>query len=368
MQHPRPIGPVTNIAAPFSPEMVAGTRPPDRSRDYSPVNKLGWSVSQTTHVAATFQPNMTIGWQPHANRYAKPFPQGTQWWTPEVPVFSIEMIQGSKPDQPRLFLGPRIPLPVSQTTHVAAPFSAEMVAGASPDRNRAFVYPKTGVTWWTPEVDPFSVEMVIGWHPDRPRVHLGPRIPLPTSQTTHTDAPFSAEMVAGVTAPTKRYAAPFHVGWQWWTPEVEAFSIEMVQGWHPDTARIRLGPKIPLPVAQPTHTAAPFSLEMTQGAAPPERSHAYEAKKVGWSVSQLTHTPAPFSFDMVTGSPGVRRAETWTTRRWGSFILPQDGVIITNPAAADVIVTVSAWASTVTVTAWPDTIIVPPIPTKVDPA
>lgn len=42
-------------------------------------------------------------------------------------------------------------------------------------------------------------------------------------------------------------------------------SPEMFQGAAPDRPRIRLAPRIPLPVAQPTHVSAPFSAEMTQG-------------------------------------------------------------------------------------------------------
>ena len=43
-----------------------------------------------------------------------------------------EMFAGYHPDQPRALLGPRIPLPESQTTQEAAPFSMEMVQGSIP--------------------------------------------------------------------------------------------------------------------------------------------------------------------------------------------------------------------------------------------
>lgn len=215
MQHPRPIGPINNIDAPQSVEMIQGVRPPQ-------------------------------------HRYRAPFHQGFLAQTPDVPVFSIEMVAGSKPDRPRIFLGPRIPLPVSQTTPVAAPLSIEMTAGSAPTRNRAFVFPK------------------IGWS---------------VSQTTHDSATFSIEMTQGAAQPRFRYRAPFHQGAQWWTPEVEVFDIASVIGSKPDRHRQRLGPRIGQPVSQTTHTAAPFSIEMVIGSVPLQSRQRNDIRmRSGWSL------------------------------------------------------------------------------------
>lgn len=97
-------------------------------------------------------------------------------------VFSNEMVVGNMPSKNRAFLGPRIGLPISQTTQVAATI---------------------------------SVEMFRGWMPDRNRQVLGPRIPLPISQTTQVSAPFNIEMVAG-NAPLRnrqKYSTRFSQPW-----------------------------------------------------------------------------------------------------------------------------------------------------------
>lgn len=215
---------------------------------------------------------MTQGVTAPLKRYRAPFHQGLQWWTPEVPQFDVAMTQGVHPDRYRLTLGPRIPQPVSQTTHVAAPLSVEMTAGAAPTRNRAFTPPK------------------IGWS---------------VSQPTHVSATFSVEMTAGVTAPRFRYRAPSHQGAQWWTPEVEAFGIEQVQGSRPDRNRQRLGPRLGQPVSQPTHTAAPFSVEMTQGIAVLRTRQRNDIRmRSGWSVPP---NPGPDAIPVTEVTSGPHR-------------------------------------------------------------
>jgi len=168
--------------------------------------------------------------------------------------------------------------PIGPVTNAAAPFSPEMVQGAVPTHHHYRAPSHQGVQWWTPEVDPFSIEMVQGARPpDRSRGYLPVRVGWSVSQTTHTAASFSIEMITGVTVPQKRYTAPFHLGAQWWTPEVEAFSIEMVTGWRPDSPRIRLAPRFQQTPTQTTPVPAPLSLEMTQGSAP-----LFQAREYGW--------------------------------------------------------------------------------------
>lgn len=395
MQHARPIGPTTNLAATFGPEMSAGSRP-ERPRLFSSRTRQGLSLSQTTHVQATFIPAMTLalvppkprymatshqgqsGWtveglafgidkfrfRPDRQRYRKPALGGQPWWTPEVEAFGIESVLGSLPNRPRLFLAPKIPLHTSPHTHDQAAFSEDMIAGVTaprlryvspfhnggqwwtaeidfvgqdsvagshPDRSRALLgariglpvsqtthdqaafsidmvdpalaprsrYTTTshqGVQWWSPDVDPFGIESVIGARPDRARVQLGPRLGQPT-QPTHTSAAFSVEMAQGCVPTKSRYSAPLHAGVQWWTAEVLSFSVEMAMGARPDRPRIQLGPKIALPVSQPTHTAATFGPEMAQGVIAPRHRHLSTSHQ---GVQWLAEVPA-FAFEGIVG-------------------------------------------------------------------
>lgn len=184
-QHQRPPGPTTNDAAPFTSSMLEVSRP-DRPVLGKP-KSVGWSVAQTTHVAAGFSPEMAQGW--HS-------------------------------DSPRLFQKPRIGWSVSQTTHDPAPFSPEMVLADRP--NLAQLRKPKPFGWFAPHLtfDVFSIEMVTGWHADRPRVFLAPRIPLPVSQTTHTAATFSIEMVLGARPAVKAMLRkPFGQGWSQTIPD-----------------------------------------------------------------------------------------------------------------------------------------------------
>ena len=88
--------------------------------------------------------------------------------------FGPEMVAGWAPVAPRLFLAPRIPLPLTTTAaDIPAPFTPDMVAGWHPDTPaRLFVIPKVGwqTSQTTPIAAPFSPEMSAGWHPDRKSV------------------------------------------------------------------------------------------------------------------------------------------------------------------------------------------------------
>lgn len=276
---------------------------------------------------AVFTPSMTQGYQPDRNRERLPLRVG--WFTrePQVLPFGIEMVFGSKPDRPRLFTAPRIPLPISQTTQTSAPFSPEMTAGWMPSFDVRSAPYSTGGVFSPPDVLFFSIEMVQGSGPSFPRLFLGQRAGVQISQPTHVQAPFSPEMsegygptvpvlfrmpkvgwsiaqtsfdqaafspemVAGSHPDSGRAWLPLRTGLQIWNPSIDAFSIEMVQGWHPDSPRIVLGPRIGQPISQPTHVNAPFSVEMTQG---------YQARSgiwiihpaIGGSDAVATFVPGP---------------------------------------------------------------------------
>ena len=72
---------------------------------------------------------------------------------------------------------------------------------------------------------------------------------------------------------------------------------EMWAGWHPDTSRAWLAPRLPLPISQPTHDVAPFSPEMAAGWQP---THGIRfTAKPGWIWSETTFvqpmTPEEFA-------------------------------------------------------------------------
>jgi hypothetical protein len=154
---------------------------------------------------------------------------------PSIPPLSLEIV--TTPFSPRLFLGPRIGLPISQTSHVAAPFSYEMAAGSKPDRSRVLLAKQIVGGIFNSTVNEIFLHEFIG--PHRPRIILAPRIPLPLSQTTHVQAPASIEMYV-IQRPVSpriflgpRIRAPF------FDPTQDApFSIEMVAGCHPEVAKI----------------------------------------------------------------------------------------------------------------------------------
>ena len=257
--------PAVNGDCTFEIVDVAGYYPPKRSLDVSPY-KGGWQQwtpdvvaqdiaqvqgshpdfprpflapriplpdSQVSPTGAADSPEMWAGWARDVSHGWQPLRTGLQWFTPDVIIFDAAMVQGVHPDQPRIYLGPRIPLPLAQTTQVNAPFFPEMILGSHPDQPRLFVPGNPG--WINNQITPittFSIEMILvegraerprlwlplgvgkmGWHPenviptdaaqlegahiDQPRLFLAPRIALPFSQTTQVSAPFSAEMVMG---------------------------------------------------------------------------------------------------------------------------------------------------------------------------
>jgi hypothetical protein len=99
-----------------------------------------------------------------------------------------------------------------------------------------------------------------------PKLHLGARIPLPISQVIHVDAPFSEEMVRGLTVPSPRLPKITQLP----VPDlvfVPVFAFESVLGSQIDTkARIVYPQHLP-PIAD-VHLAAALSPEMTAGNLP----------------------------------------------------------------------------------------------------
>jgi hypothetical protein len=328
----------THIDAAFSQEMIAGSKP-DRSRDWLPV-RLGWSTAQLTPAAAAFSVEMVVGLASIAHL---PFraQAGSVAATPDVQIFSVEMVVGSHPDLPRIVLAPRIPLPVSQPTHVATAFSPDMAAGAHPDRNRQ-VFPasagwsiaqvtqvdaafsvemsaglasvahlafKAQAGWLaqTPDIQIFSVDMVVGAKPDRARLFLAPRLPLPVSQTTPVAAAFTPDMVAGW-VPLAARGFAVHPGRVVVPPDVLVFSVEMAIGARPERPRLFLAPKIALPLAQTTPVAAPFGQEMAAGSKP-DRNRERLLLRTGVSDSQTSPIEAPLNVEMTAGSQPDKNRE-----------------------------------------------------------
>lgn len=134
----------------FSIEMVIGSAP-DRAR-LPKLDRRGVQLSQTTHTSATFSVEMSAGSAPPRQRYTAPEHRGWQFWAVEVPVFSMEMVQGSRPDRNRVQLGPKTLQPWSQTTHTAAPFSIEMAIGVRPPQQRKPTQGRVGWLAWVTEV------------------------------------------------------------------------------------------------------------------------------------------------------------------------------------------------------------------------
>jgi hypothetical protein len=134
---PLPASQTTPVAAPFTPDMVLGSHP-DQPRPYI-APKWGFSVSQVSPTNAPLSPEMTTGWWPLTSRGFAVHPSPVAI-PPDVTLFSIEMVLGSRPDRPRIYLAPRIPLPLSQTTPIAAPFTVDMIVGSHPDLPRGFSF------------------------------------------------------------------------------------------------------------------------------------------------------------------------------------------------------------------------------------
>lgn len=206
----------------------------------------------------------------------------------------------------------------------AAPFSVEMVAGSAPVRNRVRLAPQIGLPTGDLSNAPFAFEMLIGEQPSRSRVRLGPRIGQPILD--NPVATFSHEMVIGW-QPLRGLRFRFQQGFQGSPPDVAVFSIEMVTGYQPSTHRIRLGPRIGLPISQTTHVSAPFSVEMIQGSRPPT-SRVKLAIRIGLPIYQTAGvTPAPPApASSVPIGPVFIAAPRFDSIRAGDGVATEDGI------------------------------------------
>lgn len=286
---------LTQINAPFSEEMVAGYHP-DTARVFVE-RPLGWFTREPDVLFASIEE--TIGWHPDTPRLSKVAlgPSFIPWsgtpnpFTPDMvqgtappqnrafPVknqgstnfvfvdpFGIEMTLGWAPAAPRLFLGPRIPLPWSDApSNVAAPFQSSMTAGWYPDTSRQGPVQKIGLNVFI-EPPAFANEETIGWHPDTARFFMGPRtIGWQDAQLTAVAAPFSEEMVLGSRPDLPRpFFGPKPLGLQvaQTTHTSAPFTQDMVAGWHPDTNRV----SYPHQIGQPLNpNVTTFIVVATQG-------------------------------------------------------------------------------------------------------
>lgn len=283
MQYQARTGPIANDAAAITVDMLQGCLPTQKS--HATVSRQGLCVVPDSAVAA-FASESVIGCLPDRPRLSKAA-RSFSFFVPDVALFPSESVIGYHPDAPRLPKNARGAsfFPWSGTT---PPVSPDMIAGNLPDRPRRITrrFPSTFVV---PDIDPFAIDSIFAMRPERPRLMLGPRIGQPLSQPTHTSAPISVEMLQGSTPPTKRYIAPRHDGWQVWNPTIDAFSIEMVVGYHPDKPRIQLGPRIPLPVSQTTPVVAPVTVDMLQGSHP-DRPRPFRSWTIGQWVAAPTDT------------------------------------------------------------------------------
>jgi hypothetical protein len=120
--------------------MAIGARP-DRARIFL-APRFQQPPSQPTHVQATFTPSMSQGSQPARNREYLPVKiawQVTQ--TTPVDVISPDQFAGSHPDRSREWLPIKLGWMTAQTTHTENAFSPDMVQGSTPERPRLFLHP-----------------------------------------------------------------------------------------------------------------------------------------------------------------------------------------------------------------------------------
>ena len=79
-------------------------------------------------VDGDLSPEMSNGASGIAGRKPPVMMQRPFAWVDTIAQFSVEMFAGNQPQRNRQRLGPRIPLPFAQTTHVQTAFSQDMVA------------------------------------------------------------------------------------------------------------------------------------------------------------------------------------------------------------------------------------------------
>lgn len=173
-QHIQPLSQSSQIDAPFSPEMIAGS--PGVSARIRLAARIPLPISQVTPVLV-FSPEMFSGAQgvtfpsPRIQLASRiPLPP-----TQETPVVLVspEMVAGAQgvPPRARILRG-QIGLSIAQTTHISAPFGPEMVIGYHPDKPRIVLAQKIPLPISvTDRINAVTQEMINGYHPDKPRIY-----------------------------------------------------------------------------------------------------------------------------------------------------------------------------------------------------
>lgn len=158
--------------------------------------------------------------------------------------FQPNMVQGSRPDSPRLFsTRNQQGLQVAPVVNITAPISIEMFAGNHPDKPLPFSSKQiVSLFQFVQTTLPFSMDELYADRPISPRLftvrnQLGIQLSQPTVPVIN-----SPEMYAGnLPLQRRKLFGPLPVGNQTGqiTPVV-LFSIEMVQGSYPPTQRTPL--------------------------------------------------------------------------------------------------------------------------------
>jgi hypothetical protein len=240
--------------------MAQGSLPP-RNREL-----LGVRIPQPPPLP-TLIPTMSVemmqGSTPPQPILKKPPPLGWSVRPFEGEIQDAAQSRGHHPDLPRLFLAPRIPLPLAQVTPVAIN-TPELYQGWIPLRPILGKPFPVGWLGQTPEVISFSPEQAQGSHLDLPRLFLAPRFMQPPVPLTPVGIN-SPDMFIGWHPDRATLGKPFPSGWTVWTPEVSVFEIAETFATRPTSPRLFVAPRFIQPPSQLTQINAPFSIEMVLG-------------------------------------------------------------------------------------------------------
>ena len=209
-----------------------------------------------------------------------------------------------------------------------------MTQGCAPHQLRRPFRAPTGWTCTGPTLPDIPPETVAGWHPDRPQLGKPSPDGWSVSQTTHTPAPISVEMLvgAGPLGPWLPFSGP-KVGWSIsQTTHVSApISVEMLAGTHPDRA------VFPFSAHAGWIATVPQSLDIPPETVigwHPDRPQLGKPFPAGWSVAQTTHVSAPFSVEMTSAMrPETARFSSGSRRGVETFGFGPDAVpvVVTGP-------------------------------------
>jgi hypothetical protein len=259
---------------------------------------------QTTAVAT----NPTWGWSVTTEGEAviATFRASAEVQAADMP----DLWSGSVPSRSRLFLGPRIPLPIAPPE--VGRFPDESTIGSRPSSPRLFMAPRSMQPSTThAHVTAFSLEQVIGAKSDRFRELLPTKSGLQVSQTTHVQNAFTVDMVQGWTQMPQPFQSLDRYGLIAIPPGIDAFTIEQVRGWMPESPRLFLKPQ-GLSVSQPTHVQNAFAVDMIQGWKPERQWKQDIRPRFGWSW--FTPEVFAFSVEMAQGSRPERARVLLGTR------------------------------------------------------